>query len=207
MTHTGKQQNPRPTGPVILRPVTGLPKFRKNVSLRFDGSAIVVTDRRGRSRTFPLDGTDRAPSDLRVFRVENQGLMDGAGKLLALWENGIWNSKEEVALIAATGLHWGMHDLPELPPMRDDGIRMYDIPTIPMMTGFSSIGVLGFAGLQLHFLPAGLADIVLTGGFVGSVASFVLWRKGSRLDPEVAEGRRQAVREALAETPDDDDQD
>src|SRR5436309_12532254 len=104
---------------MVLRPVTGLPGFRKNVTLRFTGSAIVVMDRRGRSRTFPLDGTDRAPSDLRVFRVGNQGLMDGAGNLLALWENGIWISKEVMTLIGATGLHWGMHDLPELPPMRD----------------------------------------------------------------------------------------
>ena len=204
MTHSEKSRGARSGAPIVLRPVTGLPRFRKNVSLRFDGNAIVVTDRRGRSRTFALDGTEGAPTDIRAFGLD-QGLMDGAGNLLAVWENGIWNTEEEMALVKAGGFYWGMQ--PGLPPMRSDGIRMYDLPTIPMMRTFSGIGAVGFAGLQLHFLPSSLADLLLTGGFIGGAISVVLYKIGSRVDPDVAESRRQAAREALAEAARDDDDD
>jgi len=192
--------------PIVLRPVTGLPGFRKHVSLRLRNGAIVVTDRRGRSREFSLDDSDRAPEGIFVFGIMQEGMLDRGGRLLAVWENGIWRSDEFMRLISATGLHWGMYEQ-AAPPLRSDGIRVFDWPTISMMRTCSSVGVVGFAALQLHFLPSSLADLLLTGGFIGGAISVVLWKIGSRVDPDVVESRRQAAREALAEAARGDDDD
>jgi hypothetical protein len=196
-TH-GNHRSPS-AGPIMLRPKQGTTRFRKHVSLRLEDEAIDATDRRGRTRRFPLDETDRAPAEVRIFGLMEQGLVDGAGNLLALWENGIWDTKKEVEFCTRAGLGVVGFDNSELPQMRSDGIKMFDIPALSMMQLCSAIGAVGFAGIELHIGPEPLADAVLTLGFAGSVTSFVLWRRASRPNRNAAARRKRTSQGALAE--------
>ena len=107
-----------------------------------------------------------------------------------MWNTTTWASSEWVELFTARArLRWVVDEqAKELPPMREDGIVVRDVDPIYLMGLFSSIGTLAFAGLQLH--PQRFDEPILILAFTGGVVSFVLWRKSTRIDPEVAARRR-----------------
>jgi hypothetical protein len=192
--------------PIELKPETGLPRFRRNASLRLDDGVIVATDGRGRSRRFELDGTDRAPARVRSFGLDKQGLMDGEGNLLALWEKAIWGLDGRIVdLCVAAGIKFGTQDTTTLPPMRSDGIKIFDVPALPIMSASSSIGIVAFAASQVHVAPDVVTVPIMIVALSVALISFVLWRRAERLDPEAAERQRQAIQEMLAEADLDDE--
>jgi hypothetical protein len=198
--------HPRPpSAPMTLRPETGLPRFRRNASLRLEDGAIIATDRHGQSRYFRLDGTEHAPARVRVFGIDKQGLMDHAGRLLAVWENAVWGGENMADFCIAAGIKWGVQDEPKLPPMRPDGIKMFDIPVLPMAGAFSSVGIVAFGASQVHAGPDIVTVPVMMSALTGSAISLVLWKIASRMTPEVAERRKRDMQEALAEARLDDE--
>jgi len=195
-----------PPLPITLRPEQGLPKFRRNASLHLDEDAITVTDRHGRSRRFPLDGSETAPAKIWVFGIEKQGLVDGSGRLLAVWENGLWGAENLVLFTIAAGLKWGVQDDPKLAPMRSDGLKIFDIPALPMAGSFASIGIVAYGASQFQVAPDVVTVPVMVAALTGSVINLVLWKRASRLDPEVGERRRKEMEEALAYDADADEE-
>ena len=125
--------------------------------------------------------------------------------LLAIWEHGIWGGAAIVDFSVAAGIKFGSQDDPALPPWRSDGVKIFDVPTLSIMSACSAIGIVAFGSSQLHVVPDIIAVPVMIVALLGALVGLILWRKASRLDPEVAERRRQIVQEALAENDDDDD--
>ncbi|HEY4409192.1 MAG TPA: hypothetical protein VGO87_04880, partial [Acidimicrobiia bacterium] len=194
-----------PSGPIVLHPETGLPRFRRTASLRVQDGVITATDGKGRSRSFPLDGTTSAPARVRAFGMDQEGLMDGAGNLLAVWEHGIWGGAAIVDFSVAAGIKFGTQDDPALPPLRSDGIKIFDIPALSVASVCSAVGIVAFGASQLHVVRDAIAVPVMVVALIGALVGLILWRMASRLDPKVAERRRQIVQEALAEDDGDDE--
>src|SRR4051794_3097800 len=93
--------------PLVVRPRSGSGRLRKNASIRMDGAAIVATDRRGRSRTFPLDGTDDSPSGFQYTRQLDDGgfyLEDRRGRSLVRLDSLNWSPEALSALEDAAGI-------------------------------------------------------------------------------------------------------
>jgi hypothetical protein len=204
----GRARQPRPeapSGPIVLHPETGLSRFRRTASLRVQSGVITATDGKGRSRSFPLDGTPRAPARVRAFGMDQEGLIDGAGNLLAVWEHGIWGGAAIVDFSVAAGIKFGAQDDPALPPLRPDGLKIFDIPALSIASACSAVGIVAFGTSQFHVVPDIITIPVMVVALIVALIGLILWRKASRLDPEVAERRRKIVREALAENDDDDD--
>lgn len=196
-----------PSPPFTLRPEEGLPTFRRNASLHLDEDAITVTDRHGRSRRFPLDGSEMAPAIVWTFGIEKQGLVDASGKLLAVWENGVWGAENVAMFSIAAGVKWGVQDDPALPPLRSDGLKIFDIPVLPMAGGFASIGIAAYGASQFDIAPDVVTVPVMIAALAGSVINLVLWKRAGRLEPDVAERRRKEMEEALADAAKIDDED
>jgi hypothetical protein len=137
--------------------------------------------------------------------MDQEGLMDGAGNLLAVWEHGIWGGAAVVDFSVAAGIKFGTQDDPTLPPLRSDGIKIFDIPALSVMSACSAVGIVAFGSNQLHVVPDVIAVPIMIVALAGALVGLVLWRKATRLDPDVADRRRQIVQEALAEYHNDDD--
>jgi hypothetical protein len=125
--------------------------------------------------------------------------MDGEGNLLAVWENGIWGGAAMVDFSVAAGIKFGTQDDPTLPPLRSDAIKIFDVPALFIMRLCSGTGIAFFGSNQLHIVPDVIAVPVMVLALLGAIVAFILWKKASRVGPEVAERRRRIVQEALSE--------
>jgi len=199
--------DPRRQPPIVLKPESGLPGFRRKASLRLESDAIVATDGRGRSRRFPLDGSDRAPARMWGFGLAGgrEGLLDKAGNLMAVWDDGIWGGEARADFCIAANIKWGMQDEGSVPPLRPDGIKIVDFPALPLASTFSTIGIVAYAAHQFDFVPDVITLPIMIVALAAALVCLVLWKKASRLDPEVAERRRRVIEEVLASDDDDDD--
>jgi len=117
--------------PITIRPIRGGPSVRKNARLSLERDELVVTDRRGRIRTFFLP---EARAGYRfVYGANwntqaNYALVDGSGRAallldLAAFENGSTEKLERV-----TGLP--VEHAPGQPPVTSDTLLITNPPYI-----------------------------------------------------------------------------
>jgi hypothetical protein len=148
------------TEPLIIRPSSGSSALRKHASLRVEDAAIIATDRRGRTRTFRLDGAEDSPVCFGRAMIEggDYWLEDRSGRALLLLEILDWDDDAFLKFILATGL-W-THERKQAPAKRPDVFRVKDPPYVIWAIRASGIGGAAVALYWLHIVPEPLVYVV-----------------------------------------------
>ena len=137
----------------MVRPSSGSRPLRRHARIRFESGAIVVTDRRGTSRTFRIDGTEDAP---RGFR--STGQMDGrryledqrgralVGLALMDWDPEHWGDLEEAA-------GFKLVTDPGTPSDRPEMMKIEDPPYLAWASTSAAVGIAAVSLYWLHIAP------------------------------------------------------
>jgi hypothetical protein len=148
------------TEPLTIRPRSGTRSLRKHASLRLEDGAIVATDRRGRSRTFQLEGAENSPVCFGRALVEggDYWLEDRCGRALLLLEDLDWDGDEFFKFRQASGLE--AHGRRQAPRKRPDIFKVMDPPFLSWGIRASGIGGAAVALNWLHIAPEPLVYLV-----------------------------------------------
>jgi hypothetical protein len=146
---------------MVVRPTSGSRRLRRNASVRLEGSAIVATDRRGRSRVFPIDGSDDAPRGFRsTMQLDNGGyyLEDREGRSLVRLRIMDWDPEQLHALDRPAGFE--VVTDPATPSDRPEMMRIEDPPYFARASISAAVGVAAVSLYWLHFVPGAVMDFV-----------------------------------------------
>jgi hypothetical protein len=116
-----------PPPALVVRPISGTPRFRRNCWVGVKNGALVASDRRNRRYEFPLNGTEAAPRTHFMF-IEFAGVgedhfVDGYGQsLVVIAEPAHWEGL--MAIAEAAGLEFENGEVS--PPLRPGGVRLED---------------------------------------------------------------------------------
>ena len=188
--------------PMVVRPTSGSPTLRKKASIRFESGAIVVTDRRGTSRTFPIDGTEDAP---RGFR--STGQMDGRryledqrGRALVRLDLMDWDPEQLGDLEEAAGFK--LVTDPGTPSDRPEMMKIEDPPYFAWASTSAAVGIAAVSLYWLHIAPEAVMLMVALPALV-AFAWFITLTKLSMPSGKEIEATQQRAAEmapnALAE--------
>lgn len=169
-----KEHLPRPDLQAIalLRPRNGLPSFRRKAGFSLKEGVITASDRRGRSRSFAIDGTDRSPVGF-LRKRDLEGLVDGAGNMLTRSYGVDWGSSDFINFLVAADLRWVSDDSdsPD-PPLRSDGIEISTFNPIPIMTVSSTVALLVGRLSDFNLFPGVVTWTIVTASALVVVGSF-----------------------------------
>jgi hypothetical protein len=122
-----------PASSTEVEPFSGTRRFRRTARMCVRDGALVATDRRGRTFSFPMDGTPQAPARFVVtFASEERdghgrfAYLDGSGQAIIRGLNHEWNHFEQMEFNDAAGIAEGLAN-PPLPPLRHDGCAIEDV--------------------------------------------------------------------------------
>jgi hypothetical protein len=137
----------------VVRPSSGSWRLRRMASFRLEGGALVATDRRGRSRTFPVDWTDTAP---RGFR--STGQMDGRryledqrGRALVRLDLIEWDPEQLGDLEEAAGFK--LVTDPGTPADRPEMMKIEDPPYFAWASTSAAVGIAAVSLYWIHIAP------------------------------------------------------
>lgn len=142
-------------GGVTVRPMSGLPKFKRTACVQLKDGAISATNRWGKTRSFPLSGAENSPkraggafnSCTNVWWLEDEG-----AKLLLVVEMEHFWDVEMGDLVRSTNL-----PMPVLSdhmfPMRPDVFKVSDLPIVNFGIYSAAVGSAAVALNWLHLLP------------------------------------------------------
>jgi hypothetical protein len=170
---------------VVLRPRNGLPSLRGHAGYVLENGVITASDRRGRSRSFPLDGTENAPAEFRTIG-RTDGLVDGAGNMLTRAYGVNWGVHDFVDFLAAADLMMVSCD-PELPvpPLRSDGIDISTFNPMPMMSATAAVGTTAWKLGNADVLPGVVTRGTIAACILGCVGSLGFSIITGAVDPEI----------------------
>lgn len=110
--------------PGILRPTGGSKKFRRNCRLVAEKDAIAVSDRKGQTTRFRLDGTDSAPTQMvSYFGSEPFMVVDRRGRGLITSDDVLWDNDEQAQFCEAAQIDSIVVN-EAVPALRPDGVRL-----------------------------------------------------------------------------------
>ena len=146
--------------PMVVRPTDGSRRLRKNASIRLEGGALVATDRRGRGRAFPIDGTENAP---RGFRGTGQldgrrYLEDRRGRALVRLDLMDWDPEQLGDLEDAAGFK--VITDPGTPTDRPEMMKIEDPPYFAWASGSAAVGIGAVSLYWLHIAPEAIMTLV-----------------------------------------------
>jgi len=147
--------------PMVVRPKGGSRRLRRMASIRLDGSAIVATDRAGRSRTFPIDGTDDSPRGFRsAERLDDGGyyLEDRRGRALVRLQIMDWDVEQLGALEDAAGFKAVIDS--GAPSDRGEMMKIEDPPYFARASISAAVGTAAVSVYWLHLAPEAVIDFV-----------------------------------------------
>src|SRR4051812_26887749 len=112
-----------------ITPTDGTRRFRRSY-MGVEGAAMVVGDRKGVSRRFPLKHGSESPAEFVMVMSEPMGafrsqavVLDGKGEALAISHVGDWDGLELEEFIAAAGLSQRAESLTApMENLRHDGL-------------------------------------------------------------------------------------
>ena len=159
--------------PLTIRPRSGTRALRENASLRLEDGAITATDRRGRSRTFPLIGAENSP--VCVGSALREGgdywLEDPKGRALLVLDSLEWDGDELFNFKQAAGLELNVRSPGESPaPKRPDVFRVMDPPYVSWAIRATAVGGAAISLRWLHVAPEVFVYVVALPALV-----FLLW--------------------------------
>lgn len=181
-----------------ITPTHGTRQFRRSY-LGVEGDILVVGDRKGVSREFPLRAGPDSPAELLAVFAEplnafrsQLAILDGKGEALVVSHVGAWDSVELEEFIQAAGLTKRAEFLSAPPDnLRHDGLVLEDgtwfkrVPAVGTLT--LVFALLTGAGV----LPAALGWVIVLAlaGFVATAfasGAFSKGRRGKGADQEEA---------------------
>ncbi|HVW33740.1 MAG TPA: hypothetical protein VHL53_14480 [Acidimicrobiia bacterium] len=146
---------------MVVRPASGSRRLRKNASLRLEGGAIVATDRRGRSRRFPIDGSDESPRGFRSAQQLDSGgyyLEDRRGRALVRLRIMDWDPEKVHALDEPAGFEPVID--PKRPSDRPEMMKIEDPPYFARASTSAAVGIAAVSMYWLHIAPEAVMLLV-----------------------------------------------
>jgi hypothetical protein len=147
--------------PVVVRPRSGSGRLRRKASIRLEGGAVVATDRLGRSRTFPIDGTDDSPSGFQYTRDLDDGgyyLEDRRGRSLVRLESMDWDIEALSALEEAAGFR--VVSEPGSASASPGMMKIGDPPYFARASISAAVGISAVSLYWLHIAPEAIVLLV-----------------------------------------------
>lgn len=127
----------------VLRPTGGSRRFRRNCSLLAEEGAVAVTDRKGKTTRFALDGTDNAPAHMASYLFRDEFVVvDGKGRGLIISDDGLWDGDEQKQFCEVAGIQ-SVAVNADLPPLRSDGVRLEEAAWLRLYALWTPYVILG----------------------------------------------------------------
>lgn len=145
-------------------PTGGTRSFRNKTSLAVSDNALVVSDRKGTQRTFPLHAGPASPAKTVMVVPEPYGafrdqwaILDGNGEALVIGYVGDWDTVEAEEIDLAAGLAAGIeHRAVPRTELRHDGLFLQDGVWWRYAPRAGSVAFVVALITQAGFLPAAL---------------------------------------------------
>jgi hypothetical protein len=146
--------------PMVVRPTDGSKRLRKNATIRLEGGAIVATDRRARSRRFPIDGTDEAPRGFRSTGQLGGGyyLEDRKGRALVRLDLMNWDPERLGDVEKAAGFK--VVTDPGRPTDRPEMMKIEDPPYFAWASVSAAVGIAAVSLYWLRIAPEAAMMVV-----------------------------------------------
>ena len=182
---------------MVVRPTSGSPSLRKNATIRLEGGAIVATDRRRRSRSFLIDGTDTSP---RGFRGTGQldgrhYLEDQRGRALVRLDLMDWDPEELGDLEDAAGFK--VVTDPGTPSDRPEMMKIEDPPYFAWAGVSAAVGTAAVSLYWLHIAPEAVMLLVALPALILFVWFVTLTKLSMPSGKEIASDGEEAQRRWL----------
>jgi len=144
----------------VVRPSSGSRRLRKNASIRLENGAIVATDRRGRSRSFPIDGTDEAPRGFRSTGKLGGGyyLEDRQGRSFVRLDLMNWDPERLGDLEQAAGFKVVTDQ--GVPTDRPGMMKIEDPPYFACASMSAGLGIAAVSLYWVHIAPEAVMMLV-----------------------------------------------
>jgi|GEM_PF-2881708 len=145
--------------PMVVRPRSGSRSLRTNASIRLEDGAIVATDRRRRSRRFPIDGADDSPTGFQYTRDLDDGglyLEDRRGRSLVRLVAMNWSAQELSSLEEAAGI-----SVVTDPGSGHSSPGMMKIEDPPYFAWASTSAAIGIAAISLYWVHIAPESVML----------------------------------------------
>ena len=178
---------------MVVRPVNGSRRLRRVASIRLDGGAIVATDRRGRSRKFPIDGSDDSPGGFQYTRDMSDGgyyLEDRRGRSLVRLDGMNWDTDQLSALEDAAGL--SVRSDPGSASPDPGMMTIQDPPYFSRASVSASIGMGAMALYWLHIAPEAVVNFLALPALVVCVYFIVVLKLSMPNKKEIAAMQKRA---------------
>ena len=181
-----------------ITPTNGTRQFRRSF-MGVEGDALVVGDRRGESRRFPLKQGPDSPAELLAvfpepmdaFRAQIT-ILDGKGESLAISHIGTWDSVELEEFVQAAGLTKRAEFLPApAENLRHDGLVLEDGTWFKWVPAAGTLTLVFALLTGAGVLPAALGWVIVLAlaGYVATAfasGAFGKGRRGKGADQEEA---------------------
>ena len=164
-----------------------------------EGDVMVVGDRKGVSRRFPLKQGPESPTEFLAVMAEPMGafrsqalILDGKGEALAISHVGDWDSVELDEFIASAGLAERVELLPApMENLRHDGLVLEDGTWFKWVPAAGTLTLIFSLLTGSGILPAALGWVIVLGlaGYVAAAfasGAFGKGRRGKGADQEEA---------------------
>jgi hypothetical protein len=165
-------------GGMVVRPISGLPKFKRNACVQVKDGTISATNRWGKTCSFPLAGAENSPRRAGGGFIGGQDiwwLEDKDGKLLLVVDlENFWDT-EMGDLVRSTSLPTPLSS-DQVPELRPDVFKINDVPIVPF--GIACVGV-GSVAVSLRWLNIGPEWVVMTvalPALIGALLCVLLYR-------------------------------
>jgi hypothetical protein len=194
-----------------LRPDRGTRWFRRKTSVVVTDGVLIATGRWGRTASFPMDGSPRAPTRYRSVvkwpKDDSFVFMDANGEaLIILKEPTRWPSEGSYQFAEQAGLEFEM--VQETPPLRHDGIRLRDSRWVEMdfissaltlsivLSSLAKFGLLDLFPWLLVILALGLFAAVglFSGRYAGCVPEDIAGPRVRRTESAIRQKRARQKR-------------
>jgi len=181
-------------------PTAGTRSFRNKTSLAVRNNALVVTDRKGTQRTFPLNSGPTSPAKTVMVVPEPYGafrdqwaILDGNGEALVIGYVGDWDTVEAEEIDLAAGLGAGIeHRAAPRTELRQDGLFLQDGVWWRYAPRAGSVAFLVALITQSGFLPG-----VLGWPLVAALMAFLVIGMTSGAYGKHRRGKGAAVKDAI----------
>jgi hypothetical protein len=195
-------------------PTGGTRSFRHKTSLAVRNNTLVVTDRKGTQRTFPLNAGPTSPTKTVLILPEPDGafrdqwaILDGNAEALVIGYVGDWDTVETEEINLAAGLGAGIENrAAPRTELRHDGLFLQDGVWWRYAPHAGSVAFVVALITQAGFLPAALgwplvaalmAFLVL--GMTSGAYSKHRHGKGDAVEAAILAGDEDARRKAFEE--------